>query len=105
MLPTTPWNFTLEFLSDENVNMLINALIAASLSLLFNIYKNCSWRRSISEAIICAILAWFIVDLLVLLNIPRDWGTLTSVLIGLLGAEDIRKGFKSFFRHYWDKKS
>ncbi|WP_053115627.1 phage holin family protein [Winslowiella iniecta] len=104
MLPTTPWNFTLHFLSDEQINMLINALIAASLSLLFNIYRNCSRRRTISEGIICAILAWFVVDLLILLNISRDWGTLASVSIGLLGAEDIRKGFKSFFCHYWDKK-
>ncbi|WNN46039.1 MULTISPECIES: phage holin, lambda family [Winslowiella] len=105
MLPTTPWYLTLNILSDEHVHQLFNALIAASLSILFNIYKDCSWKRRISEGIICAMLAWFVVDLLMLLNISRDWETLSSVFIGLLGAEDIRKGFKSFFRNYWDKKS
>lgn len=104
MLQTTPWKLSFVILSDEHIRMLFNSLIAASLSFLFSIYKDCSWTRRIAEGLICAILAWFVVDLLSLLNIAQEWGIHCSMLIGLLGADDIRKGIKSLCRRYRDKK-
>ncbi|KOC91815.1 hypothetical protein NG42_03360 [Winslowiella iniecta] len=74
MLQTKPWKLPFIFFSNTHLRMLFNSLIAATLSLLLNIYKNCIWERRFTGEFICAMSAGFIVDWLFRLNIPLAVG-------------------------------
>lgn len=73
----------------EHKGELVSALIAAVMALLRGWYAGGGRTQRMLDAAMCSIIAWFLKDILVLLNIDQGWAMVSSVFIGYLGTDYI----------------
>ncbi|OWO80665.1 phage holin, lambda family [Photorhabdus luminescens] len=65
----------------------IGAALAATMAYLRGRYNGGKFWKTIIDAMMCALIAWFIRDLLVFLNLSTDLAYIGSVIIGYLGTD------------------
>lgn len=80
----------------ENLQPIINAILAGTMALLHGAYRNIRLRRRLLNAGICALLALTVRDLLSLMGWELRWANVASVLIGFLGADYLSDLIKKF---------
>ncbi|CAK9885546.1 MAG: hypothetical protein XXXJIFNMEKO3_01946 [Candidatus Erwinia impunctatus] len=67
----------------------IGALLAFFMAILRGRYNSSSFTKTLIDALMCAMIAWFVRDLLQFLGLNTDLGYITSVFIGYVGTESI----------------
>lgn len=71
----------------EHRGELLSAILAALMALLRGAYAG--GGKVMLDAVMCSVIAWFIRDILIIINIEQDWALITSVFIGYLGTDFI----------------
>jgi lambda family phage holin len=66
-----------------------DAFISGTMALLHAAYLDISGRRRLLNAAICALLAYFIRDLILLMSWNINWANIFSVVLGFLGTDYI----------------
>lgn len=87
------WDQVLMYLSQYK-DQGIFAALAGSVAILRGRYNGGGWKKTIFDGLMCAILAWFVKDLLALLGLNPDLAYLTSVFIGYIGVDALSKIIK-----------
>ncbi len=65
----------------------LGAALAGLMAYLRGRYNGGKFWKTIIDAMMCALIAWFIRDLLVFLNLSTDLAYIGSVIIGYLGTD------------------
>ena len=81
----------------------IGALLAFCMAYLRGRYNGGKFWKTLIDALMCAMIAWFIRDLLVFIGISANLGYIASVFIGYLGTDFIgawlKRGIKNRSGH------
>ncbi|MBK5072216.1 phage holin, lambda family [Budviciaceae bacterium BWR-B9] len=73
----------------EHRGELLSAVLAALMALLRGAYAGGGKAKVMLDAAMCSVIAWFIRDILMIINVEPDWALITSVFIGYLGTDFI----------------
>lgn len=65
----------------------VGALLAAVMAYLRGRYNGGKFWRTVIDAVMCAIIAWFVRDVLDFVGLKTDLGYIASVFIGYLGTD------------------
>ncbi|GKX63847.1 phage holin, lambda family protein [Pragia fontium] len=80
----------------EHRGEILSAVLAALMALLRGAYSGGGKAKVILDAAMCSVIAWFIRDILMMINIEPDWALIASVFIGYLGTDFIGSVLKKF---------
>ncbi|MFS1538029.1 MAG: phage holin, lambda family [Candidatus Phlomobacter fragariae] len=83
---TEPWESVCVFLVSIKEQG-VGAMLAFLMAWLRGRYQEKKWRKTLIDATICAIIAWFARDLLEFLGLSSRLVYLTSVFIGYIGTD------------------
>lgn len=75
----------------------MDAMLAALMVLLSGLYRRRRWRRILTDALVCALLAWFMQDLLILTGMDGGLSQLASVLLGWAGNDVAKRVLSRFY--------
>lgn len=84
----------------------IGAVLAFIMAILRGRYNSNSFTKTLIDALMCAMIAWFVRDLLVFFGLDTELGYITSVFIGYVGTESIGAFIKRVInRRFMDDNS
>lgn len=80
------WNLITAWVA-EHRGELLSAFLAAAMAILRGLYSGGGKGKLTLDAAMCAMIAWFIKDVLLILSFSPDWAAVFSVFIGYLGTD------------------
>ena len=73
----------------EHKGELLSAVLAAIMALLRGAYAGGGKIKVMLDAAMCSVMAWFIKDILMIVNLEPNWALIVSVFVGYLGTDYI----------------
>ena len=82
------WDQILSYLSQYK-DQGVFAVLAGSVAIFRGRYNGGGWKKTLLDAVLCAVLGWFAKDLLAFMGLNQDLAYITSVMIGYWGVEKV----------------